>query len=144
MTKPTAVIVKTCAVSAVLLIAWIGIRLLVAERNAEPSYTMTAGTDYIRQEWGYCTRFENETRNRTGTSVLLTRVNNSLFMASRPIFWLENKVFGKRIDRGATYDQYMGRVREVRSRDWDYVISSHPDGRELYAVKNNSIIQKVD
>jgi hypothetical protein len=140
-------IVMIFAALTVLIVAWVGIRLIIVERNTEPSYMMTAGQGFIRQEWGYCARFDNETNpaKMTKIAITLNQLNNSLFRLSRPILWLENTVLGKRIEKGdLNYDEYLRRVREIRNKDWDYVISSHPDGRELYVVKNNSIVQKVD
>jgi hypothetical protein len=145
MTRKTAVMVIIGAVITALIVVWIGIRLVVAERNSAPSYILTAGTDTIRQEWGYSSRFDNETKNLTRKALVLNRLNVSLFSASRPLFSLENRISGTPVGKGNTdYARYMGRVQQVRSREWDYVISSHPDGRELYVVKKNAIIQKVD
>jgi hypothetical protein len=143
MAQRTAIVAGIAALT-IALVSWIGIRLIVAERSSEPSYILRAGNDYIQKEWGFSSRFDNETKDTTGISSALNSLNASLFRMSRPIFWLENKVIGKRIGRNdAGYSLYMRRVAEVRSA-WDYVISSRLDGGALYAVKNNSIVQKVE
>jgi hypothetical protein len=145
MTRNSVFAVTISALLAVVILAWVGIRFIVAERNSAPSYIMTAGTDTIRQEWGYSTRFDNETKNLTRMAVTKNRLNTSLFSACRPLFRLENLLQGDTIGKGdVNYDRYMKRVQEVRRKDWDYVISSHPDGKEMYAVKDKAIIQRVD
>lgn len=138
-------IAKMCAAFAALLLCCIAVRVVFVEKSSEPSYVMSAGTDYIRQEWNYCNRFDNDRKSLSTVRQLGNIVNNALFAFCRPMFPIENAILGRKIVKGDPgYDRYVTRVAQIREKNWDYVISAHPDGAGLSAVRKNNVIQKVD
>ena len=141
MSKSAAVVV----VVLVLFTGWLGIRLVAAERVSEPAYILRAGNVYIQQQWNHCSRFDNKPHPATVLDRTLNYLNDKGFQVSRPLFWLENKLFGRRIDKGdPAYDIYMKRLDGIRVTNWDYVVSPKKDGSSLLVVKNGSIVQKVE
>jgi hypothetical protein len=128
---------------AVLLMA--AVRLTVAERTSHPNYRMDAGTTFIREEWNYCTRFDAPAAAGDPIGSVARFVNRKLFEASRPLFFIENRLLGRRIEAGdSNYRPYVTRVEKAMIRDWDYVVSSAPDGAGMFVVRDGSIIQKID
>ena len=136
---------KIVAIVAGVMLVGVGIRYAIAVRNSEPAYIMVAGKNYIQEEWNYCSRFSNETNPKTAMDRARNYINNSLFNSYRPVFGLENKIFGHKIEKGdAFYDQYVKRVQEIRINGWDYVDSSYKDGRGMIVIKDRQIVQKID
>lgn len=136
---------KIAVLVIVSLLAWAGIRLIVAERVSEPAYMIVAGNDYVQEQWNYCSRFDNRPNPATMIDRTLNHVNDAFFRISRPIFWLENKILGRRIEKGdPDYNLYMGRLLEIRVNDWDYAVFPNRDGSKLLVVKGRSIVQEIE
>jgi hypothetical protein len=136
---------RVVVVIVVVLSAWLGIRLVAAERVSEPAYILRAGNDFIQQEWNYNTRLDRIPNPATVIDRTLNYLNGKGFQFSRPLFWLENRLLGCRIEKGdPAHDKYMKRLDEIRVTNWDYVVSPKRDGSPLLVVKNGSIVQKVE
>lgn len=136
---------KISFVVSAFILLWIGIRVLVAERVVEPTYLMMAGEDYVRQEWNYCSRFDKRPNPATMFDRATNYLNDVFFKVSSPIFWLENKMLSKRIEKDdPRYNKYIWPLQDILVEDWDYIVFPNRDGSKALVVKNRSIVQQIE
>jgi hypothetical protein len=141
------VLKKILIFAVALMLAWVGLRCAFAVRTGDPAYKFTAGTNYVSQEWNYCSRYADETDPRKMTAVAKgwNRLNDTCFRLSYPLFGLENRLLGGTMKKGdADYDAYMGQVGKITAVAWDYAISDRRDGRGMKVVKGQRVVQQVE